>query len=358
MPRLGPFRRCQVDNGKNRRGTFARSAIDVNFRRACDALRRRLASHILASTVRAGAFVAALVGVAAFACGCGRSVDDPASAACPRPPTTLGTPRLSGDHRELAVHFICTGARLAGTLYLPPGHGRYPAVVWLHGSGEQPRLSYGPLVAAYIRDGIAFFSYDKRGVGESEGKCCPDVYGHFNLVTADAVGAVAAIRRSPEIDPNRVGFLGASAAGWVAPRAAETSKHVAFLAIASPGVLQHSVVANFEQFAGGSESTKPRPPEAAIAEKVAEWSRNGSGFDPRPYLVRLRIPALWLIGGADRNIPPVQSVAVLRSIKREYGKDWTIITFPGAGHGLFDVPPTDPRAAPSAEAWIRGHDRG
>jgi uncharacterized protein len=322
------------------------------------ALRRRFAGRILAGIVRVGAFVATLVGVAALACGCGGSVDDPASAACPRPPTTLGTPRLSGDHFEVAVHFTCSGARLAGTLYLPRTHGRHSAVVWLHGSGEQPRLSYGPFVAAYIRDGIAFFSYDKRGVGESEGKCCPDVYGHFNLVTADAVGAVAAIRRSREIDPNRVGFLGASAAGWVAPRAAETSKRVAFLAIASPGVLQHSVVANFEQFAGGSESTKPRPSEAAIATKVAEWERNASGFDPRPYLVRLTTPALWLIGGADRNIPPVQSAAALRSIKRERGKNWTIVTFPGAGHGLFDTPPTDPGAAPLAEAWIRRHVRG
>jgi len=285
-------------------------------------------------------------------------VDDPESAACPSPPTELGTPVLSGDHREVAVRFTCSGARLAGTLYLPLTHGHHPAVVWLHGSGEEPRLSYGPLVAAYTSDGIAFFSYDKRGVGLSQGKCCPDVNGHFNLVTADAVGAVAAILHSRAIDPRRVGFLGASAAGWVAPRAAETSKHVAFLAIASPGVLQHSVVANYEHFAGGSESTTPRPSEAAIAKKVAELERNASGFDPQPYLDRLNLPALWLIGGADRNIPPVQSAARLRAIKRQQGKDWTIITFPGAGHGLFDSPPTDPRAAPTAEAWIRHHVRG
>src|SRR4029079_16805932 len=114
-----------------------------------------------------------------------------------------------------------------------------------------------------------------------------DCHGPFNPRPAGGVGAVAAVRRSPQIDPNRVGFLGASAAGWVAPRAAEASKHVAFVAIASPGVLQHSIVARFEQFAGGSESTKPRPSEAAIANKVAEWKRDASGFDPRPYLVRL-----------------------------------------------------------------------
>jgi alpha-beta hydrolase superfamily lysophospholipase len=285
-------------------------------------------------------------------------VNDPASAACPRPPVTIGPTRTSGDHLEAAVHFTCSGSRLAATLYLPPSNGRHAAVVWLHGSGEEPRLSYGPLVASYVSDGIAFFSYDKRGVGLSQGKCCPDVNGHFNLVTADAVGAVAAILHSRAIDPRRVGFLGASAAGWVAPRAAETSKHVAFLAIASPGVLQHSVVANYEHFAGGSESTTPRPSEAAIAKKVAELERNASGFDPQPYLDRLNLPALWLIGGADRNIPPVQSAARLRAIKRQQGKDWTIITFPGAGHGLFDSPPTDPRAAPTAEAWIRHHVRG
>ena len=167
--------------------------------------------------------MACLAGIASLLCGCGTSVDDPASSVCPSPPTTIGAPRASGDHLEAAVHFTCSGSRLAGTLYLQSSTGRHAAVVWLHGSGEEPRLSYGPLVASYVGDGIAFFSYDKRGVGESEGKCCPDVYGHFNLVTADAVGAVAAVRRSPQIDPNRVGFLGASAAGWVAPRATEAS---------------------------------------------------------------------------------------------------------------------------------------
>ena len=296
--------------------------------------------------------VVLLVGVALSACACG-SASDPESAACARPPAEHTSARVVLDHREVVVRFTCSGAQLAGTLYLPLRSGKHPTVVWLHGSGEQARLDYGSLVAAYVRDGIAFFSYDKRGVGESEGKCCPDVDGHFNLVTADAVGAVSAIRRVPGVDPDQVGYVGASAAGWIAPRAAELSRHVSFIAIASPGVLQHSLVARFEEFTGGSESDKPRPSEAKIAEKIASLDR--SGFDPKPYLDRLSIPALWLFGGADRNVPPVQSVAQLRTIKRARHKDWTIVVYPGAGHGLFDTPPTDPHAAPDAEAWVRKH---
>ena len=238
---------------------------------------------------------------------------------------------------------------------MPKIRARHPAVIWLHGSGEQGRLSYGPLVAAYVDDGIAFFTYDKRGVGESQGKCCPDVYGHFNLVTADAVGAVMAATSYREIDPKRVGFVGVSAAGWVAPRAAEKSGRISFVALASAGVLQHSLVAKYEEFAGGSESTRPRPSEKEIAEKLSSFER--SGFDPKPYLERLDVPALWLYGSGDRNVPPVQSVAQLRAIKGERHEDWTIIIFPGAGHGLFDDPPTDPAAAPTAERWVREHVR-
>jgi uncharacterized protein len=299
-----------------------------------------------------GVCAAILVGgVVLLACSCGGSVNDPADASCPNPPVKFGKPVALADHREVSVQFTCENAQLSGTIYVPLTGAKHAAVIWLHGSGEQPRLTYGPLVSAYVDDGIAFFTYDKRGVGESEGDCCPDVDGHFNLVTADAVGAVAAARSYPGIDPSQVGFLGASAAGWIAPRASETSGHVAFVALASPGVLQHSLVAKFEEFTGGSESDKPRPSEAEIAKKIASWDR--SGFDPEPYLKRLDIPALWLFGGADRNVPPVQSVAELRALKDD--KDWTIRVFPGAGHGLFDSPPTDPRAAPIAETWVREH---
>jgi alpha-beta hydrolase superfamily lysophospholipase len=295
------------------------------------------------------ALLAAVIALAAaallLALGALGGQEDPAVAPCSRPPTTLSRSRVVLDHRELDVHFTCNGARLAGTLFAPLDGGPHPTVVWLHGSGDQPRLSYGPLVASFVQDGVAFFSYDKRGAGESEGRCCPDEQGRFNLVTSDAVGAVEAARASPAVDDARVGFLGASAAGWIAPRATEQSGHVRFVAIASPGVLRHSIVARFEQEAGDGGSTE------AIAKEIPSWPQ--SGFDPAPSLERLDVPALWLFGGADRNLPAGTSAEALRRIEKRRGKDWTIVVFPGAGHGLFDNPPTDPRAAPLAEAWIR-----
>jgi pimeloyl-ACP methyl ester carboxylesterase len=91
----------------------------------------------------------------------------------------------------------------------------------------------------------------------------------------------------------------------------------------------------------------------AIEREITSWPR--SGFDPTPSLERLAVPALWLFGGADRNVPARASAAALRRIEKRRGKNWTIVVFPGAGHGLLDDPPTDPHAAPLAEAWIRRH---
>ena len=265
----------------------------------------------------------------------------------------MGTAHIVLDHREAPVTFTCSGARLSGTLFLPLTPGPHPAVVWLHGSGEQARLSYGPLVASFVRDGIAFFSYDKRGVGSSEGSCCPDELGHFNLVTADAVGAVDRTPRVPVDRPYASG-LRRRQRGRLDRSASSTRIGAGCVRRTRQprrSAAQHRRAVRAVRRRSGS--TSPRPAEDEIATTLASWKP--SGFDPTPDLEKLDVPALWLFGGGDRNVPPVQSVALLRSIKQERGKDWTIVVFAGAGHGLFDAIPTDLRAGPTAEAWVRHH---
>ena len=111
---------------------------------------------------------------------------DPQSAQCADPAMTLGQERTESAHKERDVVFTCEGARLAATIYLPTGPGPYPGVVWVHGAGEAERLGWGgELVPGLVRSGLAVLSYDKRGVGQSEGECCPGDEGRFNLLTAD-----------------------------------------------------------------------------------------------------------------------------------------------------------------------------
>src|SRR5690349_5730951 len=74
---------------------------------------------------------------------------------CSKPSASFGKPSVAGDHREVLVHFTCAGAKQAGTIYLPLGKARHPAIIWVHASGPLTRLSYGPLVAAFVQRGLA-----------------------------------------------------------------------------------------------------------------------------------------------------------------------------------------------------------
>src|SRR5437867_3230351 len=124
----------------------------------------------------------AVIAVVPLLGACGRSAfSDPETAACTEPPSTFDHPQVLADHQEVVVQFTCEGVRLAGTLTLPPGPGPHPALVWVHGSGQAQRLTYrAPLVQTLVQAGLAVLSYDKRGVGESQGVCCPGDAGHFN----------------------------------------------------------------------------------------------------------------------------------------------------------------------------------
>jgi uncharacterized protein len=211
------------------------------------------------------------------------------------------------------------------------------------------RLTWGTFLRPFVQGGFAVFSFDKRGVGESKGSCCPGDRGHFSLATADVVGAVAAIRSRPVIDPARIGLFGASQAGWIAPRAAVDSGHVAFIVLAAAVIVTFGKEHRYEQLTGGYGSDKPFLSEAEMAKKLGD----PSGFDVVPYLLRMNVPTLWLLGGRE-EIPLTASLAILKRLKAS-GKDYTIKIYPEANHGLFDVPPTSPRALPDTLAWLRSH---
>ena len=132
--------------------------------------------------------------------------------------------------------------KLAGTLTLPPGIKNPPVAVLISGSGPQNRneelLNHRPfLVLAdhLTKNGIAVLRYDDRGVGESEGN-----YGNATSedLATDAAAAVAYLKSRSDVDGNKIGLIGHSEGGLIAPMViADYQDDVAFfISLAGPGV--------------------------------------------------------------------------------------------------------------------------
>ncbi len=141
----------------------------------------------------------------------------------------LGVVGLAGlsdysiDERNVEnVTFSVEGNRLSGSVVLPEGDGPFPFVVLVHGDGAATRFldsTLLPFVNALVDAGFGVFSWDKPGVGQSEGDWLKQSMADRSQ---EAIAAYQLISEHPQAQSSAVGFLGFSQAGWVVPEAAKT----------------------------------------------------------------------------------------------------------------------------------------
>src|SRR5688500_17261672 len=132
------------------------------------------------------------------------------------------------------------GVRLAGTLTVPQGAGPHPAVLLVSGSGPQDRdeslMGHKPflVLSDYLtRRGIAVLRLDDRGTSASTGTFAGATSDDF---ARDAEAAVRWLRARPEVADDRVGIVGHSEGGLIAPLVASRTRDVAFVVLlAGPG---------------------------------------------------------------------------------------------------------------------------
>jgi uncharacterized protein len=296
------------------------------------------------------------------------------------------------------VSFQNDAVTLAGTLTMPVSDGSHPAIVLIHGSGEQRRdhafLQF--ITDLFALNGIAVLAYDKRGVGASSSDSDAAMLADL---ADDALSGVAFLRTRHDINHQQIGLWGISQGGWIAPLAAARSQNVAFIILVSGpavSVAQQDVDrVEYELRAGGFSEAEVQAAvmheqlfsdvafsgqgwdklEASIqhvrttrwASIVAlpskeEFERYGSlwgqfrAYDPLADLQHVTCPVLALFGGMDTVVPPKKNAPLMEQALNLGGnRDYTIHVFPDGEHVLLACASGARREAPLRSTFVPGY---
>lgn len=253
------------------------------------------------------------------------------------------------------VSFQSAGVTLVGTLF-KPGQP-VAAVVLVHGSGQEKRMT--EFAALLASNGLAVFTYDKRGVGESGGVYAGPEVGTNNidaanltLLAADASAAVNVLSAHLPAKQGPIGLLGFSQAGWIIPLAATKNRTVRFLVLFSGPVITAREQLRFQFFTEGKANFWATHTEAEAREHL----RNDpdryqfADTDARNALTTLSTPGLWLFGGQDVQVPVRLSMEHLDALKTQ-GKPYEYRLFPALGHNTSGSDSSEPVDA--AIEWIK-----
>jgi dienelactone hydrolase len=232
------------------------------------------------------------------------------------------------------VTFISQGARLSGTLYTPQVSNA--AVVLVHGSGQEPRMR--EFAALLTASGCTVLTYDKRGVGASEGVYAGPEVGTNNidstnlqLLAQDARAAVNLLKQKHPSLP--LGLLGFSQAGWIIPLAATDNPLVQFMVLFSGPTISTLEQLRFQFYTAGRTDFWEHHSEADARDHLQNDPDRFpfAPTDPKESLAALTIPGLWLFGGKDIQIPANLCIEQLQALKAK-GKPYDYALFPELGH--------------------------
>jgi len=278
-----------------------------------------------------------------------------------------------------------SGLKLAGTLTFPPAAKNCPAVILISGSGEQDRdetvFEHKPfwVIADYLtRNGIAVLRVDDRGVGGSEGDINAATSADF---AGDVLAGIDFLKKRKEIDKSKIGLIGHSEGGMIAPMVANQSKDVAFLILlAAPGISGEQLLyeqgellnkaagmsddqiaqnkklqsAIFDILLHEKDSTKlldrlqrtytnglypmmngeqKNAVDAAISAINTPWFNHFLTYDPHPALTQVKCPVLALNGEKDLQVPSKTNLAAIEKALTEGGnKKFTTMELAGLNH--------------------------
>jgi fermentation-respiration switch protein FrsA (DUF1100 family) len=279
---------------------------------------------------------------------------------------------VPGSKTEAEAKLACSFMKPAAPP-APTKAPKLPAVAFFTGSGPQDRdedtpgpggvkLSIFKFIAiALAEKGIASIRCDDRGTGASTGVFEAATFGTF---VRDGEAVVKALRARPDVDPARVGLIGHSAGGMVAPVVARAEGFGAgvkgVLLMATPGRPIPEVATAQQQHlleqAGLSkeDAAKRLAPEAAVLAAIKKgdplppsvppeerahiesqraWLK--SHFDHDPQLALRQMPATSVLvvqGGQDLQVPPEEAELVRKGLASGKNSKAKVTVYPTLNH--------------------------
>ncbi len=290
--------------------------------------------------------------------------------------------------RDVTFDNKAAGVTLAGTFSAPTGRGPFATVVLIAGSGPNTRDEdvfghkvFLVLADALNRAGIAVLRYDKRGIGASTGNIALATSEDF---ASDARAALAYLRTRSDVDASRLGVLGHSEGGVIAPIVAADDAGVRFLVLLAGSsvngqrillsqkalimrasgqsesqiekavsfnrktfdVVLHAptvddakqqLKAHFDSMVARQEISQQQE-EQLIAQVTSPWMRYFLSYDPAPTLRKVTVPVLALNGSLDLQVEAVENLGAIRQALAG-NHDATVVEMPGLNH-LFQTAKT------------------
>jgi uncharacterized protein len=237
--------------------------------------------------------------------------------------------------REYTISFDSDGYTLTGTLHLP-GSPNPPVVIGCHGLlADRHSLKQISLARACNATGMAFFRFDHRGCGDSDGK--------FIEVTTlaarvrDLYHAVCTMQHHSEVG-TLAGLFGSSFGGTVVLAYAIEYTSPALITYAAPINSYNINHTNIRDNSGQS------PSSALLTDALA--------FDISPKLTSIR-NILVAHSESDETVPLTHA----REIHRSAGDPKRLIIFPGGDHRMSD-PSHQQEFETQFIEWIRSANLG
>lgn len=277
-------------------------------------------------------------------------------------------------YTERDLNFTSNGNEISGKLITPDGYeGKLPVIVFVHGSGPEDYSSsdnYRYLWEEFTKAGFACYSWNRPGVGPSQGKW-------YELSVEDraneVIGAINKLKTLDVVDSAKIGCWGISQAGWVIPLVSEKMKPAFVITVSSPVTTAfrqelyrvksemkadafsrrdiRKALAYNRKLKKMISTDEPYEHFAALQKEIkgAKWADNVIGGDEivyaylsivlkkdyPPRLQGLNCPVLAIWGKNDLVVPPRKGAATYRKAMKRIGNSRALIRIiPDADHTL------------------------